>query len=43
VIHLRNWFGLMAKTELQEWLGGRFEPHRFSLTQANARLARAMR
>jgi hypothetical protein len=32
-----------AKTELQEWLGGRFEPHRFSLAQANARLARAMR
>jgi hypothetical protein len=32
-----------AETELQEWLGGRFEPRRFSLTQINARLARGMR
>jgi Plasmid pRiA4b ORF-3-like protein len=29
------------KTELLEWLGGRFDPRRFSVAQANARLARA--
>lgn len=29
------------KTDLLEWLGGRFDPRRFSVAQANARLARA--